>query len=73
MNDVYALKQPHPDGSEWIQGICHYAIQLRPFPPDSVVYGVEAGLWKHMGQKGCGVHDAEPPRFLIPTNIDNPT
>lgn len=77
MNDVYSRCRANQDcgwvevgprlGTITLCGICHYAIQLRRFPVDPVVYGApEADLWAHLGQKGCGMHDAEAPRFMIP-------
>lgn len=54
-------------GTITLCGVCHYAIVLRRFKVDREVYGArEADLWTHMGQSGCGMHDAEEPRFLIP-------
>ncbi len=61
MNDGLSL------GTITLCAVCHYAIVLRRFEVDHVVYGVhEADLWTHIGQRGCGMHDAEEPRFLIP-------
>ncbi|MCP3811054.1 hypothetical protein NLX62_01665 [Mycobacteriaceae bacterium Msp059] len=61
---------PHPDGLNLgtitLCGVCHYAIVLRRFQVDYDVYGARvADLWAHMGKHGCGMHDAEEPRFLI--------
>lgn len=54
-------------GTITLCAVCHYAIQLRRFQVDRVIYGApEANLWAHMGKQGCGMHDAEEPRFLIP-------
>ncbi|MDM2446244.1 hypothetical protein PP556_14615 [Mycobacteroides abscessus] len=56
-------------GTITLCGVCHHAIELRRFEVDREIYrATEADLWAHMGKWGCGMHDAEEPRFLIPVS-----